>query len=127
RFLLIIFLTILHPPTSTLFPYTTLFRSKDDFVPLNGGNLVIETRDGATTEKCTRRFRRIKDRSLDFLLGCNPPHQALPRQFVVQSTVEIEVMIFQIDRLQPGIAPRKFFLFLQCIQSKLLCRPINAI
>src|SRR6476660_161929 len=48
---------------------------KDDFVPLDGGNLVIEKRHSATTEKRARRFRRIKDRGLD--LGYDIPDRSI--------------------------------------------------
>src|SRR5258708_27244284 len=36
---------IRRPPRSTLFPYTTLFRSLFDFVPL--GSFTVETSDGS--------------------------------------------------------------------------------
>ena len=39
---------------------------ENDFIPLNGGNLIIETRHRAAAEKRTRGFWRIKDRGLDF-------------------------------------------------------------
>src|SRR5438094_7847339 len=39
------FLLIVRPPRSTLFPYTTLFRSLDQIEPASAGHRIIENRD----------------------------------------------------------------------------------
>src|SRR6266852_8223908 len=85
---------------------------KNYFVPLNRGNFVVEAGDRATTEKCARCFRRSKDRHLDFVLGHDAAHRALTHQLVIQSALKIDIMIFEIDRLQPRVAPGKLLFFL---------------
>src|SRR6266496_5138771 len=42
-----------------------------------------------------------------------------------QSTTRINVMIFEVDALQPRIVPRYSFGFDECFQQPFLCNPIN--
>ena len=51
----------------------------------------------------------------------------MPRKLVIQTALEIDIVIFEIDRLQPRIAPGKFFFFLQRVEQEFLRRPIDAI
>src|SRR2546430_5373754 len=63
---------IRRPPRSTLFPYTTLFRSEDDCgdihpdpAPRSGADLQVEIRDpaGRSVPATGRRFRTPGERS----------------------------------------------------------------
>ena len=50
------------------------FVCENDFIPLDRGNLIIETRYRPATEKCTCGFWRIEDRRLDFVLSRDATH-----------------------------------------------------
>src|SRR3712207_8056713 len=65
---------IRRPPRSTLFPYTTLFRSADDWRP--GGNY---KREGLHRRPPRQRRRRLRSRSGDGVseLCAVPPHECL--------------------------------------------------
>src|SRR5947199_10653402 len=56
---------------------------ENDFVPLNGGNLVVETCYGASAKKRSGCFRRIEDGCLDFLLVRDAARQAFAQQLIV--------------------------------------------
>src|SRR2546426_1813550 len=45
------FLMIRRPPRSTLFPYTTLFRSEGDYLELTGCSVLCRCRDRETSEQ----------------------------------------------------------------------------
>src|SRR5205085_9014721 len=100
---------------------------KDKFVPLNRRDLVVETRDRPTAEKCAGCFGWGKDRGLDLFLFGEASNRSLTRQLVIQTGFKIDIVIFEIDRLQPWIAPGKFFFFLQSIEQKFLGHPIDAV
>src|SRR5439155_4912883 len=60
------------------------------------------------------------------------PHAVVPlrdsysrRHAKEQSTTRINVMIFEVDALQPRIVPRYSFGFDECFQQPFLCNPIN--
>src|SRR5438270_10663668 len=56
---------------------------EDKLVPLNRRDLIVETRDRASAEKCAGCFRRGEDRGLDFLFFYEPANRSLTRQLVI--------------------------------------------
>src|SRR5947207_15767125 len=78
---------------------------ENDFIPLDGGNRVIETRHRPATEKRTCGLWRIKYRGLDFVLSRDATHQTFAQYFVVQYAVQIKVVILEVDGLQSGHDP----------------------
>src|SRR3712207_7064608 len=61
---------IRRPPRSTLFPYTTLFRSEERLVlraqvvpPLDGAPLLLERRDGIRVRDARERRRHARERA----------------------------------------------------------------
>src|SRR5258708_18504517 len=58
--------------------------SKNKFIPLNRCDLVVETRNRTSAEKCAGRFRRRKDRGLDLFFFYQSPERSLAGQLVIQ-------------------------------------------
>jgi len=46
------------------------------------------------------------------------PHRTLTQDLVIKSFVEFDVVILELDRLQPGIAPRELLLLPQGSEQK---------
>src|SRR5688572_31874455 len=81
------FLMIRRPPRSTLFPYTTLFRSGD--------------RHGRVGEGVGERRQHLRDRSRpgDVVLGREPPRTAGPRPRSEEHTSELQSQSNLVCRL----------------------------
>src|SRR6188474_1573585 len=69
----------------------------------------------------------MKDRLLHFILADEALHPAFPRHFVIQASFETYIMVFEIDRLQPRIAPRQAFGFAHRLEQELLGYPVDAV
>src|ERR1022692_5229585 len=63
------FLTIRRPPTSTLFPYTTLFRSVG--VPINGGGDRAEPSDSSEWQNTAPNAHRSEEHTSELQSPCN--------------------------------------------------------
>src|SRR4029079_9423984 len=97
--------------------------TEDHLIPLDRCNLAIESRDRASAEKSSRGQRWLKDRLLHILLADHAVHSPFPDELVRAGVVEAHVVILQVDRLQPRIAPGESFRLAHRLEQKFLRHP----
>ena len=100
---------------------------KNNFVPLDGGDLLVETGYAPPAEKSPGGFRGLKDGALDFLLGYETAHLASSDEFVVEAVVHRDVVVLEVDGLKPRISPFDSLAIPKSCQEKFLRHPVEAI
>src|SRR5258708_25313599 len=94
---------------------------------MNRVDLRVEPGDRSPAEIGTGRFWRHEDRRLDLILFEDPSNLILSNQFVVQALFPSDIVVLEINGLQPGIGPLELFTFLKSVEKILFRYPIDAI
>jgi len=92
--------------------------TEGELIPLDGFDGAVEAGHRTAAKEGTRGLRRLKDRMADLILGHEPPHTVLAQQLIVEAVIEGDVVVFEVDGLEPGIRPRKSLGFTQGLQQE---------
>ena len=101
--------------------------AKSERVPLQRGDVGIEPRDGASAKKCACALGRVKDRVADLLLGDGAAYLPGAREFVVEPGVERDVVVLEIQRLEPRVRPVELLGFAEGIEEEALGGPVATV